>query len=239
MNMKRNITVLFLLTVSSLVFHVTAQTHDRFANFARYQSANQALGMPAQGEKRIVLMGNSITDNWPKTRPEFFKAHPNIIGRGISGQTSYQFLLRFRQDVVNLHPYIVVINYGTNDIAQNTGPYDEDKTFDNILSMIDIAQANHIKVVLASCLPAGGFGWRPEVTDAMPKVISLNARVKAYAAEHKIPYIDYFSAMVSDDGTEMIPEYAKDKPGIHPNAQGYQVMESLLLKTLSKMIKIK
>ena len=231
-NKKKIFSLLLLLVIGGVVCHMTAQTHDRFANFARYQSANQTLGLPSKGEKRIVLMGNSITDNWPKTRPEFFEAHPCLIGRGISGQTSYQFLLRFRQDVVDLHPTMVVINYGTNDIAQNTGPYDEDKTYGNVLSMVDIARANGIQVVLASCLPAEGFSWRPEITDAMEKVRSLNARVKAYAEKEGIPFIDYFSALVSDDGTQMKAEYAKDHPAIHPNAAGYQVMEALLLKTL-------
>ena len=229
---KKAVFLLLLLAAGSIFSHVTAQTHDRFANFARYQSANQAVGLPAEGEKRVVLMGNSITDSWPKTRPEFFAAHPYLIGRGISGQTSYQFLLRFRQDVVDLHPTIVVINYGTNDIAINTGPYDEDKTFGNVLSMVDIARANGIRVVLASCLPAAGFRWRPEVTDAMEKVRSLNARVRAYAEKEGIPYIDYFSALVSADGTQMRAEYAKDQPAIHPNAAGYQVMEALLLKAI-------
>lgn len=218
-----------------LSLNVSAQKHDQFANFARYGQANVELGAPAKKAKRVVLMGNSITDGWPGTSPQFFKDHPYIIGRGIGGQTSYQFLLRFRQDVVDLQPKIVVINYGTNDIALNTGPYDEDKTFGNVCSMVDIAKANKIKVILTSCLPAGGFGWRPEVTDAMDKVKHLNARVQEYAKKNKIPYVDYFSAMLSADGKEMNPSYAKDKPGIHPNAEGYAVMESLLLPVIEKM----
>ncbi len=232
--MKRRI-LLFAAVLCLCTPSLLAQTHDKFANFGRYGQANNELGAPDKKAKRVVLMGNSITDGWPRTSSQFFKEHPYIIGRGIGGQTSYQFLLRFREDVVNLKPKIVVINYGTNDIALNTGPYDEDKTFGNVLSMVDIARANKIKVVLTSCLPAGGFSWRPEVTDAMAKIRHLNARVQAYAKKNKIPYVDYFSALVAADGTEMNPSYANDKPGVHPNAEGYAVMERLLLPVIEKL----
>lgn len=210
-----------------------SQKHE-FANFGRYAQSNNEVGAPRKGEKRVVLMGNSITDGWPNARGEFFKTN-NLIGRGISGQTSYQFLLRFRQDVIDLQPKIVVINYGTNDIALNTGPYDEDKTFGNVVSMVELARYNKIKVILTSCLPAAGFGWRPEVTDAMEKIRHLNARVQAYAKKNKIPYVDYFSVLVSDDGTCLKPEYAKDNPGVHPNEAGYKEMEKLLLPVIKKL----
>lgn len=225
--------ILFLLMLVFCISGVKAQKHE-FANWRRYEKANKELGEPGRKEKRVVLMGNSITDGWPGTRPDFFKKN-KLIGRGIGGQTSYQFLLRFRQDVLDLKPKVVVINYGTNDIAENTGPYDEDKTFGNVVSMVQLAQANKIKVVLASCLPAGGFGWRPEIKDAMEKVTKLNARVKEYADKNKIPYVDYFSALVSADGKEMNPDYATDYPAIHPNAKGYEVMEGLLLPVIKKM----
>ena len=232
--MKRRV-LLFAAALCLCAPSLLAQTHDKFANFGRYGQSNIELGAPDKKAKRVVLMGNSITDGWPRISSQFFKDHPYIIGRGIGGQTSYQFLLRFREDVVNLQPKIVVINYGTNDIALNTGPYDEDKTFGNVLSMVDIARANKIKVVLTSCLPAGGFSWRPEVTDAMAKIRRLNARVQAYAKKNKIPYVDYFSALVTADGTEMNPSYANDKPGVHPNAEGYAVMERLLLPVIEKL----
>lgn len=201
-----------------------------FANLQRYGEANRQL---AQAPK-VVLMGNSITDFWPERGSHLFETHPEIVGRGIAGQTSFQFLLRFRQDVVDLHPEIVVINYGTNDIAQNAGPYNEDVTFGNVLSMVDIARANGIKVVLASCLPAEGFSWRPELSGAMDKIRSLNARVKSYAAENAVPYVDYFSALVNDEGTAMKAEYADESPAVHPNALGYSIMEALLLEALDK-----
>ncbi len=221
------------LLMMTLSISVQAQRHD-FADFKRYAKSNSELETPAKGERRVVLMGNSITDGWPGTRPEFFKDN-KIIGRGISGQTSYQFLLRFRQDVIDLQPRLVVINYGTNDIAENTGEYNEDMTFGNICSMVEIARYHKIRVILASCLPAGGFGWRPQIQDSMEKIRHLNDRVKAYAKEHKIPYVDYFSAMLNEDGTAMNPDYAKDNPGVHPNAQGYAVMESLLLPVIQKL----
>lgn len=210
-----------------------AQRHD-FADWKRYASQNDQLGEPAKGEKRVVLMGNSITDGWPGTRPDFFREN-KLIGRGISGQTSYQFLLRFREDVLNLKPKVVVINYGTNDIAENTGAYDEDLTFGNVVSMVELARYNKIKVILTSCLPAGGFGWRPEIKDGMSKIRSLNSRVKAYAKANKIPYVDYFSAMLNAEGNAMKKEYANDNPGVHPNAQGYEVMENLLLPVIQKL----
>ena len=210
-----------------------AQKHE-FANWKRYAGANRELGAPAKGEKRVVLMGNSITDGWPGTRPDFFKDN-KLIGRGISGQTSYQFLLRFREDVINLQPKVVVINYGTNDIAENTGPYNEDLTFGNVLSMVELARYHKCKVILTSCLPAGGFSWRPAIKDSMEKIRSLNARVKAYAEANKIPYVDYFSAMVNAEGTAMKPELANDNPGVHPNGAGYAVMESLLLPVIKKL----
>ena len=210
-----------------------AQKHD-FANWKRYAADNAKLGAPAKGEKRVVLMGNSITDGWPRTRPEFFKDN-DIIGRGIGGQTSYQFLLRFREDVINLQPKVVVINYGTNDIAENTGEYDEDLTYGNVLSMVELARFHKCKVILTSCLPAGGFSWRPAIKDSMSKIRHLNERVKAYAKANKIPYVDYFSALLNEDGTAMNPDYANDNPGVHPNAKGYAVMESLLLPVIQKL----
>lgn len=225
--------IIAAIAMLSIALGTQAQKHE-FGNWKRYAKANKELGAPAKGEKRVVLMGNSITDGWPHTRPDFFKNN-NLIGRGIGGQTSYQFLLRFREDVINLQPKVVVINYGTNDIAENTGPYDEDLTYGNVLSMVELARYHKCKVILTSCLPAGGFSWRPTITDGMDKIRSLNARVKAYAEANKIPYVDYFNAMLNEDGTAMNPELANDNPGVHPNAAGYSIMESLLLPVIKKL----
>jgi len=219
---------IFLLTGTQ---QMSAQRHD-FANYKRYAKENAELGKPAKKEKRVVFMGNSITEGWVNHHPDFFKKH-GYIGRGISGQTSYQFLLRFREDVIKLQPKIVVINYGTNDIAENTGEYNEEFTYGNVVSMCEMAKANKIKVILTSCLPAGFFPWRQQIKDAMPKIRHLNARVKAYAAEHKIPYVDYFTAMLSEDGTHMDTRYTPEQ--VHPNSAGYDVMESLIVPVIEKM----
>ncbi len=231
--MKR-IKLIIMLAVMALCSQTAmAQRHD-FANYAAYAKANQELGAPKKGEKRVVFMGNSITQGWPAHRPEWFKEN-DFIGRGIGGQTSYQFVLRFHEDVINLQPKVVVINYGTNDIAENTGAYNEDYTFNNVKAMVEMARYNKIKVILTSCLPHKGFGWRPEIKDAMQKIQSLNERVKAYAKAEKIPYVDYYSAMLAEDGQGMPKSLAAD--GVHPNADGYKIMEALVLPVIKKLRK--
>lgn len=202
-----------------------------YANYSRYSVENAALPVDTTAT-RVVMIGNSITDFWPQRAPEMFEEHPEIIGRGIAGQTTWQFLLRFRADVIDLHPSTVVINYGTNDIAENSGIYDEATTFANIRSMVDIARANGIKVILASCLPAEGFSWRPLVTDAMIKIRSLNDHVKAFAEEENIPYVDYFTALVNEEETAMDPRYSDEETAVHPNHEGYQVMAKILIPYL-------
>ena len=227
-------TIVLAAACSLLTCNVAvAQNHNDFANYKRYAEENAKLGKPAKGEKRVVFMGNSITEGWVNTHPDFFKKH-GYIGRGISGQTSYQFLLRFREDVINLEPKVLVLNYGTNDIAENTGPYNEDITFGNILSMVELAQAHKIKVILTSTLPARNFGWRPSVTDAMEKIRSLNARVKAYAEENGIQYVDYFTALLAPDKGGMDTKYTPET--VYPNAAGYDVMEALIVPAIEKAL---
>lgn len=211
-----------------------AQKHE-FANYKRYAKENAALPQKQKSEKRVVFMGNSITEGWVNTHPDFFKQN-GYIGRGIGGQTSYQFLLRFREDVINLSPDLVVINAGTNDIAENTGTYVEDYTFGNIVSMAELAKANKIKVILTSVLPAAGFRWNPSVKDAPQKIKSLNERIKAYAKKHKIPYVDYYQAMLASDGVSLNPEYGRPNDGVHPVGKGYEVMESLIKPAIEKAL---
>ncbi len=204
----------------------------KLAHYGRYAGSNKEVASRPNDGHRVVLMGDSITDGWPVARPEFFSTN-DIIGRGISGETSYQFLLRFQNDVIDLHPAVVVINYGTNDIAENTGAYVEELTFSNVKAMCEMARGAGIKVVLASTLPHGGFLWNPSITDAMQKVVSLNARVKEYALQEGIIYVDYFSEMVSSDGTRMREDLSKD--GVHPNGDGYQIMEDMVLPIVKSL----
>ena len=189
---------------------------------------------PGFAQSRVVLMGDSITEIWPENRPSFFEG-TGIVGRGISGQVSAQMLLRFRQDVIDLHPDVVVINAGTNDVAENQGPFDEDYTLGKIVSMTELARFNGIAVVLTSVLPAAAFRWRPAITDAADKIAALNARIRAYAAEKGIPYVDYYSSLVVDDPSRALnPAYSND--GVHPVAAGYEVMEPLLLEAVSQAL---
>ncbi len=218
------ISIVLLLVLSPL-----AGAQD-WGGLQRFAAANAELAEPADGQPRVVLMGDSITEEWLRLRPEFF-ADNGYVGRGISGQVSAQMLVRFRQDVIDLKPAAVVVNAGTNDVAENQGPYNEDFTFGNIVSMTELAQANGIAVVLTSVLPAAGFRWRPAITDAADKIAALNARIKAYAAEKGIPYVDYYTPMVvSDPSRALNPAYSKD--GVHPVPEGYAVMEPLVVEAI-------
>lgn len=210
-----------------------AQEFNKLINLDRYAEANAALPAPAKGEKRVVFIGNSITDGWPNAHPDFFKSN-NYVGRGISGQTSPQLLSRFRQDVINLKPVAVLINIGTNDVAQNTGPYNEEFTLGNIMSMAELADANGIKVILSSVTPAGEYPWRKEIKDVPQKIMSLNAKIKAYAKEKGFSYIDYFSVMC-DENNALKSNLGSD--GVHPNEEGYKIMEATAKKVIDKVIK--
>jgi lysophospholipase L1-like esterase len=204
-----------------------AQQPDRlrtdWAYLERYRADNAALGAPKAGEQRVVFMGNSITEGWAKYFPTMFPGKP-YIGRGISGQTTPQMLVRFRQDVVALAPAVVVILAGINDIAGNTGPATLEMIEDNLRSMTEIARANGIAVVLSSVLPAHDFPWRKGLEPA-PTVVALNARIKQYAATQGIGYVDYHSAM-ADERQGLRAEIAPD--GVHPNEAGYRIMAPLV-----------
>lgn len=200
-------------------------------NLAAFQEANQKLSAPAADEDRVVFMGNSITIGWIKKRPGFFEGKP-YINRGISGQTTPQMLIRFRQDVVDLQPKVVVILAGTNDIAGNTGPSTLEMIMANIKSMAEIAHANGIRVVLSSTLPAFDYPWKPGLEPA-PKIVALNHMIKAYADEKGHIYLDYFSAMV-DNRNGLPKKYADDE--VHPTIEGYKVMEPLVVKAIEEAL---
>ena len=173
-----------LLTLAlASMYSLSMNAESDWANLQRYDADNQRIiNNPEKIENLVVFIGNSITDNWASLRPQFFSDN-NFIGRGISGQTTYQFLVRFRSDVVALNPKAVVINGGINDIAQNNYIYNEDTTFGNIVSMAEIAKANGIKVILTSLLPSNSCYWRLDIKEVADKVASLNARIKEYAQQ--------------------------------------------------------
>jgi acyl-CoA thioesterase-1 len=191
---------------------------------ARFKEADLKLAAPAPGENRVVFMGDSITEGWHFDDPEGSFPGKPYINRGISGQTSPQMVLRFRQDVIELQPKVVVILAGTNDIAGNTGPMTLEQTEDNLASMADLATANHIRVVLCSVLPAYDFGWHPGLEPA-PKIVALNTWIKSYAAEKGYVYVDYHSAM-KDQRDGLPANLSKD--GVHPLPAGYAVMAPLV-----------
>lgn len=210
--------------IIGILVPMLAVAQNDWANYNRYAEANaQVTEAP-----KAVLMGDSITDGWPSADPEFFSDN-NFMGRGISGQVTSQMLLRFRQDVIDLHPKYVVILAGTNDIAENSGKIDMEKTFGNIVSMCDLAKANGIKPIICSVIPAASFRWHPHVTGASEKIVQLNQMLKAYAKENKIKYVDYHSAMKDERGG-LSESLAKD--GVHPTREGYDIMKNLLLKAL-------
>jgi lysophospholipase L1-like esterase len=198
----------------------------------QFEAANKLLKPALPGEQRIVFMGNSITDSWQKFDSVFF-SNKAYVNRGISGQTTPQMLLRFREDVIDLKPAVVVILAGINDIAGNTGPTTLENIFGNISSMAELAKMHHIKVVISSVLPAFDFPWRPGLEPA-EKIAALNAMLKSYAANNNIIYLDYYSAMV-DERKGLSKSLTYD--GVHPNLAGYKVMEPLLVKAISKALK--
>ena len=173
-------------------------------NLNKYKEENSSLGLPKQGENRIVFMGNSITEDWKSLSPNFFLDN-NYVNRGIGGETSTQMLLRFRSDVINLKPSAVVILAGINDIAENQGPISIPDIARNIFFMSQLASENNIKVILCSVLPAYDFPWRPGL-NPKDKVISLNDLIQKHAQEKSFEYVDYFSSMV-DERKGLIKEY--------------------------------
>jgi lysophospholipase L1-like esterase len=182
------------------------------------------LAPPAVGENRVVFMGDSITDFWKiEGAKGSFPAKP-YINRGISGQTTPQMVLRFRQDVIALKPKVVVILGGTNDIAGNTGPMTLEQTEGNLASMAELAAANHIRVVLCSVTPAFDFPWKPGLAPA-PKILALNRWIKAYAAEKGFVYVDYHTAM--KDSRDGLPSNLS-ADGVHPLPAGYAIMAPLV-----------
>jgi len=213
----------YLLSLSFFLFTVLSSTAQDWANLARFQEDNTKIMISDNKEELVVFMGNSITELWPQHSSAFWE-NEKFINRGISGQTTPQMLVRFRQDVVELQPSKVVILAGINDIAENTGPTTLEAIANNIFSMAEIAAAHNIEVLICSVLPAYDFPWRPQIEPAQ-KVTELNGMLKKYAADNSFIYVDYHSA-TKDKRDGLRSDLGDD--GVHPNSKGYNIMESIL-----------
>lgn len=210
-----------------------AELRDDFGELARYREADAAMKPPAAGERRVVFFGDSITDIWPIAK--YFSGKP-YVNRGIGGQTTPQMLLRFRQDVVNLQPAVVVILAGTNDIAGNTGPMSLDEIEANYASLAELARVHNIRVVFSSVLPV--HNYTPKSVDLFAqrspgKILELNRWMKDYCVSNGCVYLDYFNAMVDPAGL-LKKELAED--GLHPNADGYAIMAPLAEAAIQKAL---
>jgi lysophospholipase L1-like esterase len=208
---------------------------DDYGQLARYRDDNVKLSTTAN-ENRVVFFGDSITDNWKLA--DYFPNKP-YINRGIGGQTTPQMLVRFREDVIALHPKVVVILAGTNDIAGNTGPMSNETIEANFVSFAQLARVNGVRLVFSSILPV--HNYTPKAQDFYAqrpgqRIIEVNKWLKDYCGKNKIVYLDYFSAVVDDKGL-LKRELAED--GLHPNDAGYKIMAPLAEAAIAKALKEK
>ena len=210
----------------------TQAENSDWANLGYYEKRNRELGFPDENEKRIVFMGDSITEEWGNLYPEFFSGN-YYINRGIGGQTTPQMLIRFKPDAINLKPYAIIILAGTNDIAGNTGPSTVKMITDNIFSMAELAIAYEIKVVLSSILPVYQYPWVDDVLDPPSSIDSINSKIKEYVENKGLVYLDYYSSMV-DDRKGLKLELTGD--GVHPNKAGYRVMSAIADEIISQVL---
>lgn len=239
--MKKNAVIYLLLFICVLVFAAGFfYMKDRRQQQARewalvdyYKIENEALLNESFDTNRVIFIGNSITKHWLLFDSEFFTSH-KYINRGIIAQATPQILGRFQEDVINLSPRIVVIEGGTNDIAENTGKYDEGFTLNNIITMVELAHVNNIKVILGSLLPAVAYDWNMKVEGVPEKIKSLNKRIKEYADNNNIIYVDYYSPLVDGESSAFNPKYSED--GVHPNGSGYLVMKPLVQDAITILL---
>jgi len=202
-----------------------------FANLARYRAVDRQLGSPPVGTDRVVFLGDSITEGWKLQQS--FPGKP-YINRGISGQTTSQILLRFREDVIDLHPKVVLILAGTNDLAENTGPVTLAQVEGNLESMAQLGRANHISVVLCSLLPTVHYWWHPQLPNPAARIAALNQWLAAYAAREHYAYVNYYAAMKDSTGAlrhDLSPD------GVHPSPAGYAVMAPLAKAGIEEALK--
>lgn len=223
-------TKLSTLALFMIITATIAQQEQDWAFLAKYKSENNII-KESKTFPDVVFMGNSITEGWYHQHPDFFESR-NFLGRGIGGQTTPQMLIRFTPDVIDLRPKVVVILAGTNDIAGNTGFSSVKMITDNLAAMAQLAKAHGIKVVLSSVLPVSKYSWRPNV-DAIPIISELNSWIKKYASTNNFVYLDYFSDMMNDE-QGMKHEYSGD--GVHPNLEGYKVMEPMVLNAIKEAL---
>lgn len=219
---QRHLLNFWIIIILFMVNELQAQVNAiAFSQIEVYQSDN--LRVRHEKRPKAVFFGNSITEGFVKALPDFFEIN-HFVGRGISGQTTTQGLIRFRKDVIELNPEVVVINLGTNDVAENTGPYDEGFTLGNLISMVELARANNIRVVLASVLPASAIYWRPTVENAGDKIVSLNQSIKMVAEQYGLVYLDYHTAL-KNKTNGLDKELAED--GVHPTVKCFKIMAAL------------
>ena len=210
----------------------TQAENSDWANLGYYEKRNRELGFPDENEKRIVFMGDSITEEWGNLYPEFFSGN-YYINRGIGGQTTPQMLIRFKPDAIDLNPHAIIILAGTNDIAGNTGPSTVRMITDNIFSMAELAIAYEIKVVLSSILPVYQYPWVDDVLDPPSSIDSINSKIKEYVENKGLVYLDYNSSMV-DDQKGLKLDFTGD--GVHPNEAGYRVMSAIAGEIISQVL---
>lgn len=227
--MKSNLLKLIVLMIP--LFGIMEVEAQDWANLQFYKLQNDTVLSQPASKGRVVFMGNSITQGWKDTHPDFFKKNP-YFDRGISGQTTPQMLLRFRQDVINLKPKVVVILAGTNDIAGNTGPVTLEMIMNNIASMAELAKMNGIQPLLCSVLPAYDYPWKHGMEPNI-KIPKLNEMIKAYAQKMNFIYVDYFTPM-AEPNNAMKAELTYD--GVHCTSKGYDVMESIVVPAIQKAL---
>lgn len=196
---------------------------DDWADLSHYAEKDRLLAAPRADEQRVVFLGSSIFEFWETTDPDYFRAHPDYLNRGISGQLSPQLLIRFRQDVIDLKPRAVIILAGSNDISQNKGHVTYERIMDNIKSMAELARLHHIRVILCKYLPIYDYPWRRGLHPAA-KIMALNQKISDYARENGFTVLDYFTPLADERHGQ---QAALTKDGVHPNLAGYKVMETV------------
>lgn len=219
------------LIIVLLIALIGALMVIRGRGFSKFTLKNQYIMLTKQ-KVDAAFIGNSITDFWMDLDPNFFTSN-NYVSRGVGGEATHHLVARFREDVINLKPKVVVINGGVNDISDDKG-YNPDFTFNNIVAMAKLAHEQGIKVVITSVTPVKTYYWNPEFKGAPERISAMNERLKQYALENNFAYVDYHTSLTTEDGG-LNPDYGPD--GVHPSLDGYKMMEPLVKKAIDSVIK--